>query len=129
MSSQLASAGSPGQPDAAAEVQAAKAKLQRAKRTLDAMKKREGEALAAKAAAEAKISELEGLQDQVWLYSPFACHVISAYEATEHVWPMDVSYRPTKAGGGSPFPSPHSCMLSHETLAAGDGAEEQDRVP
>lgn len=47
---------SPAGGDLSAEVAAAKAKLQRAKRTLDAMKKREAEAVAAKEASETRLA-------------------------------------------------------------------------
>ena len=47
---------SPGGPDPAGEVQAMKAKLQRAKRTLDNMKKREADALAQRDAALAQLA-------------------------------------------------------------------------
>lgn len=45
--------------DTQSEVQSMKVKLQKAKRTLDNMKKRESEAIAAKTDAEAKIGQLE----------------------------------------------------------------------
>ena len=48
-----------------AEVQAMKMKLQRAKRTLDNMKKREADAMAAKAAAEEEVTMLKSRLDQV----------------------------------------------------------------
>ena len=57
-----ASPASAGEP--AAEMQAMRVKLQKAKRTLDNMKKREADAIAAKEAAEAKAVTLQAQADK-----------------------------------------------------------------
>lgn len=64
-------------PGAGNDAQAMKAKLQRAKRTLDNMRKRESDAIAAKGAAEARLAELEPLQAQASIkcYSDPCCTV------------------------------------------------------
>ena len=64
-SSYAGSVANPSPGGDTSEVQAMKTKLQRAKRTLDNMKKREADALAAKAAAEERVAVLKSRLDQV----------------------------------------------------------------